>query len=738
MRRWIPLALLLFATAVHADEGMWRPRQLPDLRGELRALGTEIDPAKFADLLGHPMGAVIKIPGCTASFVSPDGLIVTNHHCVFSTLQHLSDEAHNYVRDGFLARSRDKELPARPGTYALVAVEVRDVTRDVLAAIPGGARGKARHDAVESMEKKLVADCEKEDGFRCSFVAYNGGLEYELVKQLELRDVRLVYSPARSVGEYGGDVDNWMWPRHTGDFSFYRAYAAPSGEAADYSESNVPYHPKHWLKVSAEGVKEGGLVMVAGYPGGTSRYRLADEVEDEFEWSYPAFKREFDAWISDIEKAIAGDEALAIKYSSLLNGLNNSAKNYGGMLDGYARGGTLAKKRTMERELQSWIEASPERRLRYGPAIETLRELVARKRANRERELYYDYLAHRAELLRAASRLYRLAVEKGKPDMERNPEYQERNWKRIAQGLQRTARSYDPRVDRVYYRRFVLDYAAEVPAELHAPAFDEWFGIAGNRVDEARLEARLDEMYAQTKLGEATALMGWMEKDRAAFEASRDPFIELAVRLFPHDLAIEESDEDLDGLFDEARPRYMEAVIAFHAARGESVYPDANGTLRVTYGTVKGYAPRDAVAYLPFTTLDGLLQKETGEWPFNTPASELALIRKGATGPFVDPAIGSVPVNFLSTVDSTGGNSGSATLNAKGELVGLLFDGVWESIIADWDFNLEVNRAIHLDSRYMLWVMDQVDGAHELMRELGARPSGAAGMSAAAAGAQAP
>jgi len=739
MRRWIPLVLFLVAAgAARADEGMWRPEQLPQLSAELKALGSEIDPTKFADLLSHPMAAVIRIPGCTASFVSPDGLIITNHHCAYSTLQHLSDEEHNYVRDGFLARGRDKELPARPGTYAWVAVAVRDVTRDVLDAIPAGAGGKARHDALESVEKKLVSHCEKEPGFRCIFASYNGGLEYELIKQLEIRDVRLVYAPARSVGRYGGDVDNWMWPRHTGDFSFFRAYVAPAGEPADFSEANVPYHPKDWLKVSSEGVREGSLVMVAGYPGRTNRYRLADEVQDEFEWSYPERKRAFDAWIADIEKATAGDEAAAIKYSALLGGLNNSEKNYGGMLDGYAKGDTLARKRAFERELRDWIAASPDRTTRYAPAMENLHSLVARKRAIRERELYYDYLAHRAGLLQSAAQLYRLAVEKQKPDMERKPEYQERNWKRISQGLQRTAKSYVARVDRTFYRRFVLEYAKNVPIEQHSRAFDAWFGIRGHDVDEAALDAKLDRMYDETKLGDETALLGWMDKDRAAFEASEDPFIKLAVALFPHDMEIEESDDDLDGLFEEARPKFMEAVIAFHTARGEAVYPDANSTLRVTYGTVKGYSPRDAVSYLPFTTLDGLLQKETGEWPFDAPESELALIRKGVTGPYVDPALGSVPVDFLSTVDSTGGNSGSATLNAKGELVGLLFDGVWESIIADWDFNLDVNRAIHLDARYMLWVMDQVDGAHELMRELGARPSGSGAMSTAASGGAGP
>ena len=701
---------------------MWRPRQLPALRDDFRDLGSEIDPERFANLLDHPMDAMIRIPGCTASFVSPNGLIVTNHHCVSSTLQHLSDEAHNYVRDGFLAPTRADELPARPGTYAWVAEEFRDVTSEVLASIPEGARGRSRFQAIEKKEKELIAGCEADPGRRCSVVAYHGGLEYELIKQMEIRDVRLVYAPPRSVGDYGGDIDNWMWPRHTGDFSFYRAYVGTDGKPADHSEKNLPFRPKHWLRVTAEGVKEGSLVIVAGYPGSTSRYRLAEEVEDQFAWDYPTRKRLYDEWIAVIEKATSGDEAAAIKYSSTLGSLNNAAKNYGGMLDGYSKGRVLERKRAFESELEAWIDAEPERARRYRPAIRELRELVASNRAFRERELYFDNLAHRAELLRAASQLYRLAIEREKPDTDRKPQYQERNWKRIGQGLERAQRAYDPRVDRAFYRRFVLHYAESVPPAHRSPAFDEWFGIDGARVDEVRLDSRLDEMYAKTKLGDKETLLGWLQRDRAAFEASEDPFVKLAVQLMPHDLTIEESDEELEGLLDEARPKYMEAVIAFHVSRGRTVYPDANGTLRVTYGTVRGYTPRDAVAYTPFTSLNGLLEKETGEAPFNSPKELLAMAEKRSFGAYGDPALGSVPVDFLSTVDSTGGNSGSATLNAKGELVGLLFDGVWEGIIAGWDFNLELNRAIHVDARYVLWVLENLAEAQSLLQELDARP----------------
>ena len=721
-------SITLFPAALPAEEGMWRPGQLPSLADRLKALNPEVDAEALSNLTSHPMNAVIWLGNCTASFVSPQGLVITNHHCAYGSIQHNSTGERNLLEEGFLAASRSQELPAAPGGRVLVTVAVEDVTRSVLEAVPEGAGGRERYQAIEDRQKALVADCEQDPGHRCRVAGYFGGLEYELIKQFEIRDVRLVYAPALSIGKYGGDIDNWMWPRHTGDYAFYRAYVGPDGKPSDYSEENVPYRPRHHLKVSTRGVETGDLVLVAGYPGRTNRYRLAREVEGVIQWDYPRRSQAFQEWLDIIDQAVAGREEKALKYTSLQASLRNVLKNYQGMLEGFAKSDILERKRALERDLQGWIEAGPVSRSGLKTAAGDLGKLVAESQSRREAALYYDLLGGRSALLRAARRLYRLSRERQKPDGQREPGYQERDLNRIREGLERLQRTYDPEVDRACWRQFILNYA-KLPPEQHVQAFDDWFGIQPTPLQEARLDRRLAEMYSQTRLGELETRVSWMKAAPRDFEASKDPFIRMAVSLYDSDMELEESDKELQGQFDQVRPRFMEALIAYNQSLGKSIYPDANSTLRVTYGTVKGYSARDGVGYLPFTTLRGISEKDTGEKPFDAPVGQLKLIRGRDFGSYYVKRLDSVPVNFLSTSDVTGGNSGSATLNGRGELVGLLFDGNWESIVADWDFIPAVTRAIHVDIRYVLWIMEHLDGAHRLLTEMGVDDAPSAGKS---------
>lgn len=725
MKRLLPIitAGLLAGTLVapaFADEGMWMPQQLPALEDRLEDLGLELDPEELTDLTEHPMGAVISLGGCTASFVSPKGLVVTNHHCAYGSIQYNSTDEKNLLEEGFLAEDFKAELPAGPGSRVYVTEQVTDVTDRMLAAIPENADGAKRFEALEEKEKQLVAECEKADGYRCNVYAFHGGLQYYLIKQLEIRDVRLVYAPSHHIGKYGGDIDNWMWPRHTGDFSFYRAYVGPDGKPADYAEENVPYQPRHWLTVAQEGLDRDDYVMVVGYPGSTDRYRLAAEVENAFEWSYPTRKQAYEQWLSIIEKTTASDEEAAIKYASLVAGLNNVIKNYSGQMEGYAKAGTLSRKQARDSALREWINADPQRKAKYGNALENLESLVAEDQKTRERDLFYS-LATNASLLEAAERLYRLSIERQKPDAQREPGYQKRDLPRIKAGLERIERRFAPAVDKAVWKHFIKRYA-QLPENQRVDAFDQYFDIGKQGVNEKALDKKLDRMYANSALDELETRLAWMEKSPEAFRQSDDPFIELAVALYDANRRLEAQYEAQAGAFAKARPRYMEALIAWKNSRGEPVYPDANSTLRVTFGTVKGYEPRDAVFYQPFTTLRGIMQKHTGEWPFNAPEDLRKAIHSGDFGPYYDTRLNSVPVNFLSDVDTTGGNSGSPTLNAEGELVGLLFDGTYESIISDWDYNPENVRSIHVDAQYMLWVMDKVDHADRLLREMGIEP----------------
>ncbi len=721
--RTLTLALILTVSAftAHAGEGMWTPDQLPAIGASLEAAGLETPPENFADLTGDPMGAILSLGGCSASFVSPEGLIATNHHCAYGTIQFNSTEDRNLLEDGFLAAMPAEELAASPGSRAYVTLAVSDVTDRIEAAIPAGARGGARFAAVEDAEKKLIADCEKTPGHRCKVASFHGGVGFRLYDQLEIRDLRLAYAPPSSIGKYGGDIDNWMWPRHTGDFAIYRAWVGPDGQPADPSPENVPYRPEHWLRIGVGGVEQGDFVMVVGFPGRTNRYRLASEVEEAINWTYPQrVERRLES-LEIIDRETAGRPDAAIAYAATASYLNNSLKNAQGMLAGFAYSSSVARKQALEAELGEWIAADPVRQEEWGSALSEVEVILAEQRAVRARDQELASLKFN-QLISAASTAYRVACEREKPDAERKLGYQERDMRSIRARIARSARSFDPQVDMALLQSNLEHYAA-LPEADRLAVLDEWFGLDGVADPAANIAKTLHGMYITTNLTDNAARLALLDDDRATLEASEDPFVQLAVAMYPTLLALEAEDEAIDGRLLEARPLFMEALLAFETARGQEIYADANSTLRVTFGMVQGYEPRDAVIYLPFTTAEGMAAKATGSEPFDAPTVVLEAIAARDYGPYASKTIGTLPVNFLSDVDTTGGNSGSATIDGQGRLVGLLFDGNWESMISDWDFLPEVTRSIHVDVRYMLWVMDRIDHADNLLREMGIEPA---------------
>lgn len=714
MKKWLLTVAVAASFGAQADEGMWQPHQLPAMADELKAKGLEIDVKSISKLTEFPMNAVISLGGCTASFVSPKGLVVTNHHCAYGAIQYNSTPEKNLLQDGFLAKTFADELPATPGSRVYVTEDVTNVTERV----KGGLEGKVGSDlyqGVESQEKALVAECEKEDGYRCQVYSFHGGLEYYLVKQLEIRDVRLVYNPAASVGKYGGDIDNWMWPRHTGDFSFYRAYVSKAGKPADFSADNVPYEPKSFLKVSAKGVSDGDFVMVAGYPGRTNRYRTATEVQNEFEWAYPEGKMLRERFIEIIKETAPEGSDERIKYESQIAGLANYAKNFTSMIEFYGKSTMLADRKALEAKLAAWIAKDSSREVKYGKTLAELDTLIAKGKMHQERDMILNYIGS-TTMLPTARSLYRLANEKQLPDMQREPGYQERDMARLKASMERIDRRYAPSVDKAVLFDMLKRYAA-LPAEQRLPALDKVFGI-DNKFSEAKLSKTLDKMYANTELGKQDVRLAWMDKSVADFKAAKDPFIQFAVTMYDTDMAEEKKEKQLVGELMKVRPQYMDAIIAYNREQGKPVYADANSSLRVTVGHVKGYSPKDGLVAVPFTRLEGIVQKDTGVDPFDAPKKELELIKQKQYGDFYVKSIDSVPVNFLSTLDTTGGNSGSPTLNGRAELVGLLFDGVYESIIGGWAFDNEINRSIHVDSRYMLWVIKYLDHADNLLAEM--------------------
>lgn len=696
-----------------ADEGMWQPHQLPELESVLKQKGLEIDVKSISKLTEFPMNAVISLGGCTASFVSPKGLVVTNHHCAYGSIQYNSTTDNNILENGFLAKNPSEDLPAAPGSRVYVTEEVTDVTAQVNQGTDG-LSGKARYEAIDKNRKALVAECEADGSYRCNVYTFHGGLEYYLIKSLEIKDVRLAYTPAMGVGKYGGDIDNWMWPRHTGDFAFYRAYVGKDGKPAEYSKDNVPFASDSFLSVSAKGVQEGDFVMVTGYPGRTNRYRIATEVDYVFNTAYPLARKHNSKYVELIEENAPEGSQARIAYESTIAGYNNYIKNYGSMIESFQKGSMYTRKQQFEKDLAAWNNADSERKAKYGSVLSDLSKLVAESQAHNQRDRMLGYV-HRSQMISTARMLYRLAVEKQKPDAERERGYQERDLPKIKARLNRMSRRYDETVDKAILLHFLELYAA-LPQSERLVEVDKAFNLT-NGFNKAKQKALLDDMYANSKLADEKARLWMADLEFSQINASADPFIQYAKAIFTVMKQIEDQDKEIAGKQQAARPALMEAIIAYNKSLNKPVYADANSTLRVTYGTVGGYSPQDGLVATPFTSLEGLLAKNTGVEPFNSPEKQNELIKQKLYGDYTG-GMNTVPVNFLSNVDTTGGNSGSPTLNGKAELVGLLFDGVYESIIGDWDYDANLNRSIHVDSRYMLWVMDKVDNAQNLLKEM--------------------
>jgi hypothetical protein len=698
-------ALMIAApAALRADEGMWLPSQTGALADQMKAAGLELDAKTLGDLQRPPLTAIASLGGCSAAFLSPDGLVATNHHCVAGSLQYNSSPENDYLTNGFLAATLGDELPAAPGSRVYVIEDLRDVS----AAMLKGAdklEGRARFDRLQANRAALIEACEKQANRRCDVRAYFGGQQYWLQQQLEIKDVRLVYAPAAGVGNFGGEKDNWMWPRHTGDFSFYRAYVAPDGSSAAFSKDNVPFKPKAWLPIAKDGVKDGDFIMVAGFPGTTERLRTAEEARFYYDELYPYQQRMLTEYGNRIDELTAGNQAATIAYAATLQGVENYEKKIAGQMAGADAISLIEKKQAEEADFRAWIKADPKREAQYGAALAEYDRMITEGNAAALADQRKGMLA-RGQLYAAARQLYRWANEQAKPNKDREPGYQDRDRAFMTQGMQRIERRYVAEIDKALWEDGIAEYR-QLGADDRVKSFDGF------------MEGRdLASFYAATELGNTAKRMEWMGKSVDDFKASSDPFIQLAVATYDEAMTAEAADKARQGNLQKARSKVMEGRLAYAASLGKTMYPDANGSLRFTYGKVTGKAV-DGQVWTPFTTAEGIAAKHTGRGEFDAPDKMIELIKAKDYGRYAAPELGTLPVDFLSTVDITNGNSGSSTLNARGEFVGLAFDGTIEGVVSDWMYDPKINRTIHVDSRFMLWTMEKVDGAGRLLKEMG-------------------
>ncbi|MBV8757999.1 MAG: S46 family peptidase [Deltaproteobacteria bacterium] len=703
--------------------GMWMPSQMtvPQHAENFQKMGVKLDPAQLADPLKEPLAAVVWLGGCTASLVSPDGLIVTNHHCVQGSLQLNSTPEKNYQVNGFLAKTKADELPAGPSQHVMVLQAYRDVTKEMRDGLEKVKDSVARKEESEKRQKELIHACEKDrPELRCQVSSFFGGSQYTLYEFLDIKDVRLVYVPARSVGDYGGEIDNWEWPRHTGDWSFYRAYVGKDGKPADPAADNVPFHPKHWLHVTTAGLKPNDFVMVTGYPGRTNRNETASELHHDLEWYYP-YIIAYDQELYDFAKSHTTDSGeTAIKATTLEQFTQNGLEKYQGIVQGFQKNPDLmASKDAEDKKLKEWIGQPGHEQ--YKQAVEKMEGILAEQ--NRTARVDFDRgVAFRgSKLLSTALSFTRWADERTKKDADRKPGYQDRDMPRAIGGQKQFVRSYDEVLDRGQFR-LALVRALQLP-EADRPWLATLLGTSkGQKIDEALIDKTLDGWYKASTLTDEKLRMELLQKGTMAqLKASKDPFIQAAQRIYPLARAQEKKEDARVGDLMLVTPLYMDAL---KQVLGGALAPDANSTLRITYGTVKSLKPQSKEpADWPFTIASQILAKDTGKDPFNSPPKLLEAIKAKKFGPYGDPSLGGeLPIDFESDLDITGGNSGSPTLNNKGELVGLAFDGNKEGLASDAVFDGKTTRTIHVDARYMIWTMDLLDGADHLIKEMGLEP----------------
>jgi hypothetical protein len=702
MRRMFLATILLAATAL-AGEGKWMPQQvLEQGPAWVKQQGFGLPLSKLWDAKqgGGLLANAVQLPGCSGSFVSAQGLLITNHHCVMSILQEHSTPQANLVKDGYLVRAAADEKASKSFRIQ-VPRAFRDVTKDVLAAIPAGADDLARYKAVEAKQKALVAECEKAPGTRCTFATFDGGRFFTLTEFTELTDVRLVYAPPYGVGDYGGEVDNWTWPRHTGDFALVRAYA-----------DGKPYAPRWWFPVSTQGVKPGDAVAVLGYPGASFRSWLADEVAERQARWYPQARDVAAEWVAVMEEEGRKSPEVAIAVADDLRGLLNWRKNSEGQLAGLTRGRIVEKMRANEARVEAFAKKKA-----LADALAARDGLVAlnqEKLATWDRDFLLDVSSRGARAFAWPLQLARRGWEAAKPDAERELGYQERDWPRLRERLERDQKRYAPAVD----RRLALAWlrrALALPKDQRIQTVDVMFG---DLKDEAAVAKKLDGLIAASKVFTLAERMKMFEEGTPQLMMRKDALLDFALGLDAERRVLRDRRDAWSGRVLKLRPAWLAAVLA---EAGRPVAPDANSTLRVSFGRVQGYSPRDAVVMAPQTTLTGMIEKHTGAEPFDAPARVRDAWSQKKLGRWADQRLGDVPVDFLADCDTTGGNSGSPVIDAQGRLVGVNFDRVWENVANDFGYNPDVARNVSADARYLLWLLDQVEGAKDLLGELGVK-----------------
>lgn len=696
--------LLLSVGSLRADEGMWMLPLIQKLNmNKMSALGFKLSAKDIYDINKSSLKDAVLVfgGGCTAEIISKDGLLLTNHHCGYGTIQKLSAVDHNYLQDGFWAKNRDEEIPA-PGLTVTFLDRFEDVTKQVTEAMAAATDLKTKEVALGSISAQLIREAVGENKIlRGRVVSFFGDNQYYLILSKTYTDIRFVGAPPSSIGKFGADTDNWMWPRHTGDFSMFRIYAGKDNNPAEYSKDNVAYQPKKFLTISLKGVKQNDPAMILGYPGRTNRFMTSYEVKETSEINNAATILVRGVRQNILMKDMVADPKIRLMYSSKYAGSSNSWKKAIGMNETFTKLKVYERRASEEKAFTDWVSADPGRIEKYGQALPDVKAAIDGRAKIQYALKYYTEALGSIELTAAALRFA--------PKPERDPGEARGRRPGLSAGSADFYKDYNVSTDIKVAKAMIALFKEKIPA-ADLPEFYQTI----DKNYQGSIEAYVDDLFSQSVFVSEEKLKTALAGDNQAMV--NDPAFVAGKNISDAQMKYNRELEPYRSLYAKGQKQYIAGTLEMKD--GQAMYPDANFTMRLTYGKVLNYSPKDGVIYDYFTTLDGVMQKEDPKnWEFVVPARLKELYKSKDFGSYALKD-GRMPVAFLTNNDITGGNSGSPVMNRKGELIGIAFDGNWESMSGDIIFEPSLQRCINVDIRYVLFIMDKFGGAGYLLNEM--------------------
>lgn len=712
MKKLFAILLVLsvsFGFKAKADEGMWLLPLIEKLNiGKMTALGLKLSAEDIYSLNKASLKDAVVIfgGGCTGEIVSSQGLILTNHHCGYGSIQAHSSVDHDYLRDGFWAKTKEEELP-NPNLSVTFLIRIEDVTSQVLANIKDGMSEADRTTAVFEARQTIEKKAMEGNNYRAQVGSFYGGNYFYLLVYERYTDVRLVGAPPSSIGKFGSDTDNWEWPRHTVDFSVFRVYSGPDGKPANYSKENIPLKPKRYLPVSIKDLNKGDFTMVIGYPGRTNRYMTSFEVNEQLQIVHPdrikirGIKQ--DIWMKDMQ----ADQKVNIQYSAKYFGSSNYWKYSIGQKRGLERLNVKAKKEELENQFNKWVVETPERKAKYGEAINMIKTAIEGRAENYNAMQYLNECMQGCELIGLNRGINGLVIALKANDAKLISE--------AVDQLKRTSsdfyKDYNLSTDNKSMKAMLKLYRADIAVKFQP---DFYAGIVDKKF-KGDIDKFVDNIFAKSMFTSEEKLNSFLNKPVLKTLES-DPLYITAASIFKTLGELSKDNSQFDSGLATGKRLWIAALMEMVPEKTQ--YPDANSTMRLSYGTVQDYDPRDAVTYKYFTTMQGVIEKyKPGDYEFDLPKRLIDLYNKKDFGRYASPK-GYMPVCFLTTNDITGGNSGSPIINGNGELIGLAFDGNWESMSGDIAYEPQLQRTIAVDIRCVLWIMDIYAGAKNLVDEM--------------------